>query len=119
MRNPRKSVWFYNRMEKGYMDFWDYWSLVEEEDSLITALNQLETEDTEAVENIIAAYIYWCYDNHKKLDVGQISRLLTLVNCDGLSKTRFVTRTCLGLLKKELHKKDFVGCQQIVSVAKL
>lgn len=60
-------VWECNLLEKGFLDFWDYYDEVEDTESLVTAFNNLKVSGTEeeCAENVICSYMIKCWEDHK------------------------------------------------------
>jgi hypothetical protein len=112
-----KRIWFYNWIEKGHLDFWDYLAAIEDFQSIQKAFNDIKREpvyeaDEEILDGLISAYIYWCTDNERRIDSKQISLAITPLNGLGLSKERFITRNCLSTLKTALFDKDYLKCKK-------
>jgi hypothetical protein len=107
----KMTVWECNFMEKGFIDFWDYWSAITETGNMVTAFNDIkritELPDEEILDNTISAYLYEQWDSDKMVDVKQIKTLVNSTNGLSVSKERFVNRMCLPTLKAVLHGKHF------------
>lgn len=103
--------------EKGYADFWDYWSAVVESSSIVNAFNEIKKselstdEDVDVAENLIAAYLYEESDkNIRKIDMRPVRLLISSVGAnkfgDKHSWDRIVSRQCLNTLKQIIFKKQ-------------
>jgi hypothetical protein len=111
-----KRVWFYNWIGKGYLDFWDYFSVIEETQSIQKAYNDIKKEqvietEEEIIDGLISAYIYWSIDTERHIDIKQIKIAVSGAGGLGVSKDRFIARNCLSTLKSVLNRKDYEKCR--------
>lgn len=111
-----KKVWYYNSFTRP-LEFWDFWSAVDELNSLVVAYNNIkntdtyDTSDEYIVSNLIAASLY-CSRSKRKPEIGQINKIIKNVK----GNKRDYLRTAVKILKNELNSKDFEKCQTIATL---
>ena len=114
-----KRIWYYNWLEKEYLDFWDYLAAIDDFGSIQRAYSDIKKEkitegDTEIIDGLISAYIYWCVDKEYKVDTKQIKLAIASTSGLGVSKERFLSRFCLPTLKSALTPGDYRKCKEAV-----
>jgi len=125
-----KKVWELNMYQRGYAEFWDYWSAVKESASIVVAFNEIkrsklsEDTDSDVAEALIASYIYDTAESGKrKLDTKPIKSLITQIGTLEFSSgswSQITKRECLKLLKSVIYKKQpkmYQKCRELVESA--
>lgn len=116
----KRRVWAYNIMEHPYITFWDFWSLIEEEEKIKFAYREAmsfalishNVYKYDVFDKIVSAFIYESWDKDRKLDTVQIKEAVK--ECVGGYNNELWVRQfdaliwrCLSILEDELHARDY------------
>ena len=105
-----KKVWYYNWIEKGFMDFWNYEDAVEDYKEFKESYKQIKLHgvatNEEISEHLVPAYIYYKWDEGKKFNPDPID----IVRQKEFSNIRLAKVLTDGkrLLQEVLNEKDYL-----------
>jgi hypothetical protein len=111
-----KKVWEINLLEKGRMEFWDYYDLIEDSHSPEVALNSLAkkeyNDDSEFW--ILCAYLYREWEHDRKVPAGAILKYIKRAGgyekfkCDRMKELyALIRKKTKPILAPNKNYKDF------------